>query len=110
MLNLYIVLSNPTNFPKHQANLKVGTIIAKMMEKVNHVSHWKSWAHHAATLAAVSLGLSYNLPGELQSNPSTFGSHVLYDTQDHGVVLYLCSGHQADDPYLSYCDADHLVT
>jgi hypothetical protein len=39
MLNLSVALSNPANFPKHQANPKVGAIIAKMMEKVNRVSH-----------------------------------------------------------------------
>jgi hypothetical protein len=39
MLNLAVVTSNPANFAKHQANLKVGAIIAKMMEKVNHGSH-----------------------------------------------------------------------
>jgi hypothetical protein len=31
-------MSNPVNFAKHQANLKVGAIIAKMMVKVKHGS------------------------------------------------------------------------
>jgi hypothetical protein len=58
----------------------------------------------------VSVSLGYNLPGELQFNPLTTGSHVLYDTTAMLILLYLCSGHQTDDPYLNYCDDDHLVT
>jgi hypothetical protein len=34
MFNLSVVMSNLTNIAKHQANLKVGAIIAKMMAKV----------------------------------------------------------------------------
>jgi hypothetical protein len=59
---------------------------------------------------AVSFGLGYNLPGELQFNRLTSGSLVLYDTTAMVLWLYLCSGDQADDPYLNYCDDDHLVT
>jgi hypothetical protein len=35
MFNLSAVMSSPANFAKHQANLKVGAIIAKMMAEVN---------------------------------------------------------------------------
>jgi hypothetical protein len=38
MFNLFVVMSNPSNFVKHQVNLKVGAIIAKMMAKVNRGS------------------------------------------------------------------------
>jgi hypothetical protein len=31
-------MSNPAYFAKHQANLKVGAIVAKMMAKVKHGS------------------------------------------------------------------------
>jgi hypothetical protein len=51
--------------------------------------------------------LGYNLSGELQSNPSTSRSHVLCDAHDHGVVAVLML---IEDPYLNYCDDDHLVT
>jgi hypothetical protein len=42
MFHLSAVMSNPTNFPKYQANLKVGVIIAEMMEKVNRGSQKSS--------------------------------------------------------------------
>ena len=38
MFNLSAVMSNPANFAKHQVNLKVGPIIAKIMAEVNDVS------------------------------------------------------------------------
>jgi hypothetical protein len=89
----------------------VGVIIAEMMEKVNRGSQKSSWAHHTTTPVAVLLCLCCNLPGEVQYTHRPL-AHMCSTIYIRAMVLwlYLCSGHQADNPYLNYCDDDHLLT
>jgi hypothetical protein len=86
----YLICLQWWTFTKHQANLKVGPIIGKLMAKVNHGSQWTSWAHRATTTVRWCSGSATTYPVSYWFIRSTSGSHVLWYCGHGAAAVLMC--------------------